>query len=198
MSDTSRCPVVLVHGILDSAKDMAAIAQVLRDNGYDTRSISLTPNDGSVPLDTSARQLDDFVRRELAGSRINLVAFSMGGLVSLLWLMNYGGLAQTRHYVPISAPLHGTLSAYLMNRPGIVDMRPDSSLVQELISREHELRHIQVTTIATRLDGIVLPYRTSSLSVAEPFNHKLWVPLHRLMLFERRVHELILEALQRD
>lgn len=198
MSETSRCPVVLVHGILDSASDMSAIAGVLEEHGYETRSISLSPNDGSVPLDTSARQLSDFVCDELGGRRLNLVSFSMGGLISLLWLLRYGGLARTRHYVPISAPLHGTLAAYLMNRPGIIDMRPDSSLVRELTRREHELSQIKVTTIATRLDGIVLPYSTSGLSVAEPFNHKLWVPLHRLMLFERRVHELILEALERS
>jgi triacylglycerol lipase len=184
-------PVILAHGITDTSMDMGAIADYLRSRSFQVESINFVPNDGSVDLLTSARQLERFIR-DVAGDRtIDLVAFSMGGLIALTWLLLNSGASRTMHFIPISAPLRGTYAAHLMNSPGIKDMRPNSALIKTLAERLDDLGNIHVTTIRTHFDGIVFPSYTSRLDLPGVENFTVPVLLHRWMLFDTRVHKLI-------
>jgi len=194
---TENRPVILAHGITDSGQDMRAIANYLSERSFEAKSINFIPNDGTVSLNSSAKQLDSFVRDVAGDEIIDIVAFSMGGLIALTWLLLHGGATRTMHYIPISAPLRGTYAAHLMNSPGIKDMRPDSALIDTLGKRLDELKGIKVTTIRTRFDGIVFPSETSKLDLPGVENFVVPVLLHRWMLFDARVHKIIEHGLRR-
>lgn len=188
-------PVILAHGITDTSQDMRAIANYLSARSFHVESINFVPNDGSVDLITSASQLGTFIQNVAPEQDIDIVAFSMGGLIALTWLLLNDGASRTIHYVPISAPLKGTYAAHLMSSPGIRDMRPDSALINTLGKHFDKLNNIQVTTIRTNFDGIVFPSDTSKLDLPGVENFAVPVLLHRWMLFDSRVHRLIEQGL---
>ena len=173
--------VVLVHGIYDSAKSMRWIRRLLESRGWHVYAISLKPNDASVPFDVMARQLDAFVTATFpAGEKFDLVAFSMGGLVSRYYIQKMGGYRRVRRLVTISTPNHGTLWAWLGGRAGIKQMRPGSEMLRDLNGDLGKLVPLDYTSIYTPLDLTILPAGSSCLPVAR--NVITWVPFHALMV----------------
>src|SRR5207244_5629630 len=74
--------VLLVHGIADSATSMRMLQARLARDGRPTLAITLKPSDGRISLEALSLQLRDYVRTHFsARERLDLVGFSMGGLV---------------------------------------------------------------------------------------------------------------------
>ena len=90
-----QTPVVLVHGIFSSSRDMARLAQHLRREGREVFTPDLLPAGGHVGIDELAQQLAEFVRENLGGRRFDLVGFSMGGLVSRYSSSGSGGWSRS-------------------------------------------------------------------------------------------------------
>jgi triacylglycerol lipase len=173
--------VLLVHGINDSAKSMARMKRFLEARGWHVYSISLRPNDGSVPFDVMARQLDAFVAAAIPSrEKFDLVAFSMGGLVARYYIQKMGGYGRVRRFVSISTPNHGTLWAWLSGRAGVKQMRPNSEMLRDLNADVSKLVALDYTSIYTPLDLTIVPAASSSMPVAR--NVISWVPLHPLMV----------------
>ena len=173
--------VLLVHGIYDSARSMRWIRRLLESRGWQVYAINLKPNDASVPFDVMARQLDAFVGATFpAGEKFDLVAFSMGGLVSRYYIQKLGGYRRVRRLVTLSTPNHGTLWAWLGGRAGVKQMRPGSEMLRDLNGDLGKLVPLDYTSIYTPLDLTVLPAGSSCLPVAR--NVISWVPFHALMV----------------
>jgi triacylglycerol lipase len=124
--DPARPPVLLVHGIFSTGRDMERLARHLRSQGREVHVPTLTPNGGQAALEELARQLADYAAREFNGRRFDLVGFSMGGLVSRYYLQRLGGANHVNCFVSLAAPHHGTQMARLGSLPGWVQMRPGS------------------------------------------------------------------------
>jgi triacylglycerol lipase len=173
--------VLLVHGIYDSERGMRAIKHRLEANGWQVRSISLKPNNASVTFDVMARQLDDFASSNFpAGEKFDLVAFSMGGLVSRYYIQKMGGYLRVRRFVTLSTPNHGTAWAWLSGRSGVKQMRPDSEMLRELNGNVSMLAPLDYTSIYTPFDLSIIPAGSSRMQNAR--NVVVWVPLHPLMV----------------
>src|SRR5271155_2403993 len=79
--------VLLVHGIYNSERAMRRMKQYLEARGWQACAISLRPSDASVSFDAMARQLEAFADSAFPnGEKFDLVAFSMGGLVSRYYI----------------------------------------------------------------------------------------------------------------
>ncbi|MFT3767525.1 MAG: alpha/beta fold hydrolase [Minicystis sp.] len=189
-----RHPVLLVHGIWKSGRAFRRMARYLEQRGFEVHTIDLVPNNGSAPIEQLAAQVADFVAAKLpAESPLDLVGFSMGGVVSRYYLQRLGGVDRVRRFVTISSPHHGTVTAYLRKLPGTLQMRPDSELLHELNRDIAVLDRIDVTSIWTPLDLMILPPDSSRL----PVGHEVLVaaPVHALMLHDPRSLRAVAEAL---
>ncbi len=117
-------PVLLIHGIFDNSSKMEPMDRYLGAHGFQSRYlINLVPNGGQAPLETLAaevRQRVDQILADTGAPKIDIVAFSMGGVVSRYYLQDLDGLSRTRRFVTISSPHHGTMTAYAMNTPGAI------------------------------------------------------------------------------
>jgi len=154
--------VVLVHGIHDSEASMHLIADRLQLAGRHTLSISLTPSDGSVPLEHSAKQLLNYIEESVpSGERFDLVGFSMGGLVCRYYAQKLGGAARIERLVTISAPNHGTWLAWCSNLPACRQMRPGSEFLRELNRDYSVLGGVQLISFWTPLDLVIIPAASS-------------------------------------
>ncbi|MBU6428486.1 MAG: alpha/beta fold hydrolase, partial [Cyanobacteria bacterium REEB65] len=125
-----HAPVVLVAGLDDTAAKMGAIDRYLLSKGWsEILAVTLTPSNGSVGQDVLATQLQGAAlafRTQTHADHLDLVAFSMGGIVSRYYLQRLGGAQYVRHFVSISSPNHGSDDAYLGSGVGIAQLRPDS------------------------------------------------------------------------
>ncbi|MER3434650.1 MAG: lipase [Leptolyngbya sp. ERB_1_1] len=190
-----RNPVVLVHGITDTFALFKPMTEQLERSGWKTYGLDLIPSNGDCELDRLAEQLAEFIAANLlTGQPIDLVGFSMGGLVSRYYLQRLGGIEKVQRFVSISAPHNGTIAAYLSQRPGCLQMRPNSEFINDLNRDVHLLDRINFTSIWTPLDGIIIPANSSVLPVGESIQIK--VPLHAWMVTDKRSINLVAEALR--
>ena len=189
-----RNPVLLVHGFKDDAHNMEPLARYLRGQGWDAKTMSYRPSWGQKGLDVLAGQVAQFVGENYApGAKIDLVAFSMGGLVTRYYLQRLGGLDRVQRYVTVSAPYRGTLLAYFIPNPGCRQMRFGSAFLRDLESDADRLAQLDFTSLWTPLDLTIVPPRSSLLSQAR--NQRLVVALHPLMVRQRSCQRAVRDAL---
>ncbi|MHA4739507.1 esterase/lipase family protein [Dyadobacter sp. MSC1_007] len=87
--------LILVHGFMDTGRRMAWMAKHLRAMGWKVLLPSLQPSNGTVSIGKLAEQLDLYIRENTVESeRVDLVAFSMGGLICRYYL-------QEADYIPV-------------------------------------------------------------------------------------------------
>lgn len=190
-------PVILVHGIWDSAQRIAPLSRGLAARGVSpVASIDLVPAWGSAKLEDLTDQLAAFVSRTCAAhgaERCDLVGFSMGALVARAFLQLRGGVACTRSFVSISGPHRGTLTAYGLPFAGVRQMRPGSAFLRALGDDVSGL-DLPVHCLYTPYDALIVPATSAVLRGAASV-HRLPVALHRWMLRDRRVHDLVARLL---
>jgi triacylglycerol lipase len=194
MQTNDRHPVLLVHGLHDRATVFAKMAPRLAKLGWSVYDINLKPNNGKLGLDRLAEQVAELVDRTFAPDvAIDLVGFSMGGIVSRYYIQRLGGIDRVGRFVTISSPNQGTKVAYLSQNPGCVQMRPGSDLLEDLNRDDRWLQQLNVTTIWTPYDLMIVPAKSSQIpNVKEVV---LPVRLHPWMLTDARGIQAVVEAL---
>jgi triacylglycerol lipase len=189
-------PILLVHGLTDTSHKMRKIASHLRGLGWKVYDINLTPNTGDAKLEVLAQQVADLVERIFPPDQpIDLLGFSMGGLVSRYYIQRLGGIDRVQRFITISSPHNGTVAAYFTTRAGCIQMRPNHRFIEDLNGDLDMLDRISVTSIWTPFDLMILPPRSSQLGIGTDI--RLPVLSHVQMVFDRRTLKAIGEALTR-
>jgi len=189
-------PVILVHGIWDSSERLAPLASGLALRGVaDVVAIDLRPNDGRAPIADLAAQVEAAVtsatRRH---GKVDLVGFSMGALTSRYYIQRLGGRDLVRRFVSISGPQCGTLTAYALPFAGAKQMRPKSPLLQDLASDPDPWGSVEVHTVITPYDAMIVP--SSSGKLVQSASHMAFpVKLHRWMIEDARVLDHVAKIL---
>jgi triacylglycerol lipase len=191
---TTRNPILLIHGITDTSYKMRKIARYLDDLGWQVHTIDLTPNNGDSKLEILAEQVADLVGRTFAPHQhIDTIGFSMGGLVARYYIQRLGGIDRVQRFITLSSPHRGTLAAYFSQRPGCLQMRPESKFLRDLNADVWVLKQLNFTSIWTPFDLIILPPSSSQLGIGTEIMFP--IAAHPLMVFDRRCLEAISEAL---
>ncbi|GAC1466136.1 MAG: alpha/beta fold hydrolase [Chamaesiphon sp.] len=147
--------------------------------------LSLTPNNGEVGLDKLAEQVADYISKTFPPEQpLDLVGFSMGGIVSRYYVQRLGGINKVQRFITISSPNQGTWTAYWYDRPGCFQMRPDSPFIDDLNQHVSMLEQLNFTSIWTQFDLIILPPWSSHLPVGKEII--MPVLLHPWMLTDSR------------
>jgi triacylglycerol lipase len=193
---SQRNPIVLVHGMWDTVSVFEKLQPFLESRGGDVYSFDMVPSNGDAPLEVLAAQLATFIDHTFGSNRpIDLLGFSMGGLVSRYYLQRLGGIDRTERFVTVSSPNHGTIMAEFSFTPGGKQMRVGSRFLQDLNRDVDRLATLQVTSIWTPLDAIIVPAASSRLAIAD--NQTVLVPWHKLMVYDQRSLAAIAAALEK-
>ncbi len=177
----NRNPVLLIHGINDTGAVFHKMSAYLKNLGWSVYDLSLTPNNGDLGLDQLAHQVADYVAQTFVPQQpLDLVGFSMGGIVGRYYIQRLGGINQVQRLIAISSPHQGTQVAYLSERPGCIQMRPDSAFLKDLNQDIAILNRLSFTSIWTPFDLMIVPATSSRI----PVGAEVQVPvlLHPLML----------------
>jgi triacylglycerol lipase len=191
-------PALLVHGIWNTGESFARMRAALDLAGIaPTLALDLVPNDGRAPLAELAAQVDTAAHRlarESGASRIDVVGFSMGALVSRYWIQRLGGRARVRRFVSISGPHAGTANAYALPLAGAREMRPGSPLLTDLARDVDPWGEVEVHCFWTPFDLMVVPARSAILPGARAVQ-RFAVAMHRWMVTDARVIAAVREVL---
>jgi triacylglycerol lipase len=155
-------PVLLVHGLFATPRDVALLAARLRRSGHEARCVDLGALLGRLDtrtIEELALVLADRVE-ELAwdrpGERIDVVGHSQGGLVARYYVQKLDGARHVRHLVTLGTPHRGTpwaRTGHVLGRllPTVRQMAPGSALLEELAHDAFPPR-VRLTSIYSRWD----------------------------------------------
>lgn len=178
--------VVLVHGFLDTGILFKTLQTRLEKRGFVCYTPQLIHNDGRGGLENLAVHLKQDIDKKFGPKEpINIVSFSMGGIVSRYYLQKLGGAARCRKLITISSPHHGTKAAWIYPTKGASEMRPGSSFLAELNASDDALGKMEVTSYRTPMDLVILPPTSSVWDRAENLEYP--VILHPLMVSSNMV-----------
>ena len=192
---SERNPILLLHGIDDTAEKMARLGAHLSSKGWICGAMTMTPSDGSRPLDVLAQQVAKGIEKQFGAQTIDLVAFSMGGMIARYYLQRLGGLERVKRFVTICTPHHGTLTARLSSNPVAKQLRPGSDFLADLDRDVQSLSKLIVTSIYTPFDLMIVPSTSTFLSFA--YNVPVRSLLHPWMMSDQRVFAEVERALEK-
>jgi triacylglycerol lipase len=158
-------------------------------------------NDGFV-LDRSldlAQRLDEAIASAFGPEQpIDLLGFSMGGVIARSWIQLLGGAPRTRRFISVASPHRGTLAALPWPRTwlaGVADMKPGSSLLERLNADLDPLRRIDCCSFYCPTDLTVFPGWLGVLPVGR--RQLLPVLRHDQLLMAPQALQLLLAELLR-
>ena len=171
-------PLVLVHGLWDHPAVFNRLRAYLAPADFEIFCPHLPHRLGDTPLIALAEQLEQQLElRYGAEQPLNVLGFSMGGLVLRCWLQLLGGNQRTKRFVSIGSPHQGTITALPCPRwllPGIADMKPGSPLLNSLNANLHCLDGVECHSFYCLLDAMVMPYWSAALAVGSVQRLPVW------------------------
>jgi triacylglycerol lipase len=160
-------PIVLVHGIFDRPHVFAALRARLEADGRDVHAFALRARWGGLGIDAMAHGLRDDVAGAIGERPVDVVGFSMGGLVTRFWAQRLDALERIRRMVLIASPHAGTRTAHVWPGPAARQMCPGSPFLADLNADVHRLRSARVASVWTPYDLMIVPASSAALPVGE-------------------------------
>mgnify|MGYP001259828041 CR=1 FL=1 len=169
----NKRPIFLVHGLWNDPKLFQKLIKKINEDDYQLYRPHLPHKFGRTSLSRLALDLDSKIE-ELVGSEIeiDIVGFSMGGLVSRLWLQKHNGYLRTKRFFSIGTPHYGTYTAQIIPSwfmPGIGEMRRGSSLLSQLNTDLNSLEKVECISFFTKWDLMSFPGWQSKLSIGDSY-----------------------------
>jgi triacylglycerol lipase len=157
----SPTPLVLVHGLWDTPRLFRRLEQNLGERRAPLLIPHLPHGLGTTPIRALADQLGRDIEAAFGpDTPIDLLGFSMGGLIGRTWIQLAGGHRRTRRFISVGSPQQGTLTAqpwpgWLL--AGVADMKLGSRLLRQLNDNVDALRSVDCASFFCTADLMVWP-----------------------------------------
>lgn len=140
---------------------------------------------GTPTLESLAATLIDRIRA--IGEPVNLIGYSMGGLVVRTACLLAPDLP-VRRAALLNAPHGGSILAWLLPMPGVRQLRPNSELLRRL---KVQPWNIPTLVVSNPLDTIIVPPRNTRWEIPTGSNAVCSVPIHVWPIFSTGLREQI-------
>ena len=195
--NTNKRPIFLVHGLWNNPKLFNKLIKKIKQDDFKLYRPHLPHKYGYTSLRRLARDLDSKID-ELVGSEmeIDIVGFSMGGLISRFWLQKYNGFLRTKRFFSIGTPHLGTYTAQMIPSflmPGIAEMKRGSSLLSQLNDDLTSLEKVECTSFFTKWDLMSFPGWQAKLSVGDSYH--LPVMTHKELITKSSSLDVLVEKI---
>tara|TARA_B100000214_G_C23889122_1_gene590954 strand:- start:158 stop:754 length:597 start_codon:yes stop_codon:yes gene_type:complete len=169
----NKRPIFLIHGLWNNPRLFEKLILKINENNYQLYRPYLPHEFGKTSLRRLARDLDSKIQ-ELVGPEIeiDIIGFSMGGLISRIWLQKHNGILRTKRFISIGTPHFGTYTAQIIPSffmPGIAEMKRGSDLLSELNNDLTSLENIECTSFFTKWDLMSFPGWQAKLSIGKSY-----------------------------
>jgi len=154
-------PLVLVHGLWDTPRLFRRLEKQLAGARDPLLIPHLSHRLGATPLLSLAERLGEEIEQRFGRQQpIDVLGFSMGGVIARSWLQLLGGSQRTRRFLSVASPQQGTLAAQGCPRAlmeGIADMKLGSALLRRLNADHRALDGVECLSFFTPTDQVVVP-----------------------------------------
>lgn len=154
-------PVVLIHGLWNSSDIFSSISKKLDEYEVEYFAPTLSHDFGMISIVDLTSALNEIILNRYGLDReIDIVGFSMGGIIGRYWIKKFNGYKRTNKFISIGSPHTGTLTAQLVPRfpfKGISEMKRNSNLLRELSKDDDLLQEIKCISFYTKWDIMVFP-----------------------------------------
>lgn len=192
-------PLVLVHGLWDTPRLFHRLQQRLGDRRTPLLIPHLSHGLGNVPIPELARRLGSHIEAAFGpDTPIDLLGFSMGGVIGRTWIQLQGGRQRTRRFLSVGSPQQGTLTAQPWPRQllaSIADMKLGSPLLRQLNQNLDGLRGVECWSAYCICDLMVVPGWRAFLPVGP--RQALPVLTHQQLMHHPAALEPVVAALLR-
>lgn len=188
-----------MHGLLDTPAVFDGLKRMLGGGRQPLLTPALPMRLGRTPILETAELLGGHIEAAFGRDEpIDLLGFSMGGVIARSWIQLLGGHRRTRRFISVGSPQQGTVTAQPWPERifrGIADLRWGSQLLKRLNSELDLLETIECHSFYSALDLVVLPGWKAVLPVGTCT--MLPVPTHPQLLRDRAaLHQLANELLR--
>ena len=162
-------PLVLVHGLWDTPRVFRRLEDQLRGRRDPLLVPHLPHGLGHRPILELADQLGQAVQQRFGADRpLDVLGFSMGGVIGRTWIQLLGGHRRVRRLISVGSPHQGSLLAYPWPRrwlASIADLRPNSGLLRQLNANLAPLETVDCCSFWCLTDHMVIPSWSGVLPV---------------------------------
>lgn len=192
-------PLLVVPGWGAPSFQTDLMARNLRDRGFNSVSVKL-PWLATQDLDISASRLEKIVDntlKESSAKEVNMLGYSLGGLIVRIYLQKFGGYKKLRRAVFLGAPQEGIYTGYAASftKAGR-QIKPGSDYLSELNEEGYcgcGERHC--LSIYLKRDGVIVPSESAHLGCG--YNLELeWPVFHWGVVMSRGVLDKAIEFLE--
>ena len=199
-SEAATRPLVLVHGLLDTPRLFSRLQHRLEGQNRPILSPHLPHRFGAIPLRKLARQLDGLIQERWGPKTpIDLLGFSMGGVIARTWLQELDGAKRTHRFISVGSPQQGTLTAQCIPSwlfAGLADMKRGSPLLRSLNGDYAELQAVKCLSFFCRWDLMVCPGWQARLPIGKSTAVPVWT--HQQLMSHPKSLDLLIESLLND
>ena len=161
LSKINKRPIVLIHGLWNNSEIFKQVFKKLDKHKVEYFAPTLLHKFGMVSIKELAKSLDkEIVYNFGIETEIDIVGFSMGGIIGRYWIKKLKGFKRTKRFISIGSPHKGTLTAQIIPRyplKGISEMKINSGLLKELSLENNRLDYIDCISFYTIWDLMVFP-----------------------------------------
>lgn len=187
-------PILFIHGFGGDRKQYASLIQYFKKKGINNfYEFNYDNKFGLAPVKVIAKEMADFISENIREEDINIVAISQGGIIALAYLKYYKNKNVDKLFT-LCSPHRGSKLAKIMNLPGLIDLQPNSNLLNELETFMQENK-INVYSIYTPFDLMVLPGWNARSKYGK--NKIIFAPAHPLVFLWPSVKRFIYNNLDK-
>lgn len=154
--------ILFVHGFGGYAEQYQPIIKFLKKKGFENfYEFEYENKFGFGSLKDISKELADFISKNVKEEKIDIIAFSQGGIIALEYLKDFlpaqtGKNREVERLFTLCTPYKGSKLAKAANLPGIVELRPKSDFLAGL-EKFIEKSKINIYSVYTPFDLMVFP-----------------------------------------
>ena len=154
-------PIVLIHGLWNTADIFKSLTRKLDSYSINYFAPTLKHDFGKVSIIDLTKILNELIINKYGlHQEIDLLGFSMGGIIGSYWLKYYEGNKRIKKFISVGSPHKGTLTAQIVPRfllKGISEMKINSKLLSDIYASNDFLEKVDCISFFTIWDLMVFP-----------------------------------------
>ena len=131
-------PIICIHGLWDDSRIFKKLIATIDSRNLLLLTPTLPHKLGRTSIKKLAYDLDAYVLKNCGSeAEVDVLGFSMGGLISRFWIQELGGVNRVRRFLSVGSPHNGTLTAQLIPSwlfSGIAEMKRGSDFLNDLFT----------------------------------------------------------------
>lgn len=193
----NRNPIILIHGLWNTSSIFSLISSKLDEKEVEYFAPTLNHAFGMTSIVELTNLIDQLIVEKYGlEQEIDILGFSMGGIIGRYWINKFNGHKRTKRFITIGSPHNGTLTSQLVPKypfRGISEMKINSSLLRDLANYDYFLNDIDCISFFTYWDLMVFPGWRANLNVGEKISLNIFK--HRNLVRNPEAVERIIERL---